>query len=202
MRYSHRFSWALAACISAVVFLMAASMTQSQPPAKEPAVKDSKAIAQINVGRIYTSHVRYISAMEKLKKDRSAAEDELRGDNQRLEAMIVAARTLTPEEVRAKEPEILKLKADYEVRAKLTQKQFSDRETKINKAVYKEIKDETQIYCTMHGIKLLIRAGDTAVESFSANNEALQEINRTVIYSKDVDVPDITDDFLKWAIRG
>ncbi len=192
MLTAHRPSWTLVAIIGILCVLivrLAHSESQTEAPAK-PTAKDATGIVLIDVGRIYENHQRFKNAMEKMKLDVMAAENGLKADADRLQAIALAAQSLRGEEQDAKQREFTSRQAELNLKATTMKKDFLEREARIYHQVYQEITEETTKYSKQHGAHLVFRYNSTTGISGASREEILQYINRPIVYS---DVPDITD---------
>ncbi len=218
-------------CVLAGVCLLAIRTTMSSPPAggsadipktplKEQIAGDKSAaagadkdtdlselskslvnIAQIDVGRIYEKHQRFLNAMENMKVERDATDASLEADQKNLDELAAKVVSLQGAERLLKEAEHAKLSVDLNTKASLIDKNFTERKKRIYYQVLLEIKEESLAYCKKHDVKLLIRVGDSPVNPRVERDETSQEIDRTVYYSDLAAPTDITDDVLG-ALNG
>jgi Skp family chaperone for outer membrane proteins len=184
--------------VAAATLVGPAAVTRAQQPGARPAPSASPAahVAVIDVGYIFKNHARFKQAMDKMKDEVLAAENGLKAERDRINAMMEQLKGFnvgTPE-YRKLEGEVAKAQGDFSVNAQLQKKDFMEREAKVYMQVYTEVERAVSQFAREHGIAVVHRFDGEAVDS-SDRNRILGNITKPIVYH-DPQV-DITPDILR-----
>jgi len=184
--------------VAAATLVGPASVTRAQQPGARPAPSASPAahVAVIDVGYIFKNHARFKQAMDKMKDEVLAAENGLKAERDRINAMMEQLKGFnvgTPE-YRKLEGDVAKAQGDFSVNAQLQKKDFMEREAKVYMQVYTEVERAVSQFAREHGIAVVHRFDGEAVDG-ADRNRILGNITKPIVYH-DPQV-DITPDILR-----
>jgi Skp family chaperone for outer membrane proteins len=165
-------------------------------PAAAPAARPAVHTAVVDVGYIFKNHVRFKAEMDRMKDQVMAAENLLKGEQERIKGLMDQLKGYNPgtPEYRKFEGEVAKAQGDFTVNAQLQKKDFMDREAKVYLQVYTEIERAVSQYARERGIAVVHRFDGDPVDA-SDRNRILGSITKPIVYY-DPQI-DITPDVLK-----
>lgn len=171
-------SWAtLWAVLASMHF--AGSPAAAQPRASTGAPQ----IAVIDLGYIFSQHLRFKQMTEELRRDVEAARNELNANKQQLQKMAerLDAFNRGSPEFKQLEEDLTKRQADVQVQLAMQKRDFGEREAKIYYAVYKEVMEHVRSYAERHGILLVMQFnGEPVDETDGATLRA--ELTKQVLF--------------------
>lgn len=173
--------------IAGCVGLLAALPTLAQRP-QSPATPKSGA-ALVNTGVIMKSSNRFNAAMEKLKAQYEAKAEELKKDGERGNQLTEELRQLPPGSPKRKqlEQDLLKMRADYEIKGKRITEDIRDSEAKIVMGLMKELGEELARYSQATGTQIVLRDNPDP-PNLTDPQIILQEIHKPIVYQNNLDV--------------
>jgi Skp family chaperone for outer membrane proteins len=147
-------------------------------------------IALVDVNYIFKNHPRFKSMMDDLKGDIDRAEqrwkteaEKIKHDSERINDYRAGT-----QEYKIIEEEAARKMSDMQVRVKLEQKEFLQREAKVYFNVYTEIMQEVQYYCSVNNIGVVIRFNGDPI-NVEKPDDVLRGVNQQVVYySKELDI--------------
>ncbi len=153
-------------------------------------------VAVVDVGYIFKNHARFKAEMDKMKDQVMAAENALKGEQERIKGLMDQLKGYNPgtPEYRKFEGEVAKAQGDFSVNAQLQKKDFMDREAKVYLQVYNEIERAVSQFARDHGIAIVHRFDGDPVDP-SDRNRILGSITKPIVYFDPQF--DITPDILK-----
>jgi Skp family chaperone for outer membrane proteins len=143
----------------------------------------------VDMGLIMKSSNKFNAAMEKLKAQYEAKGEELKKDGERGNQLTEELRALpanSPQR-KAMEQEILKLRADYEIKGKRITEDIRDSESKIVLGLSSEVRNELERYGKATGTQLILRANPEP-PNLTDPRIILQEIHKPIVYQANSDV--------------
>jgi Skp family chaperone for outer membrane proteins len=145
--------------------------------------------ALVDMGLIMKSSNRFNAAMEKLKAQYEAKGEELKKDGERGNQLTEELRALPANSPQRKtmEQEILKLRADYELKGKRITEDIRDSESKIVLGLSTEVRNELERYGKATGTQLILRANPEP-PNLTDPRIILQEIHKPIVYQANSDV--------------
>jgi len=151
--------------------------------------------ALVDMATIMKNSNRFNAAMEKLKAQYEAKAEELKKDGERGNQLTEELRQLPQNSPKRKEleQEILKMRADYELKGKRITEDIRDSESKIVLGLSGEVKAELLRYGQATGTPLILRANPEP-PNLTDPRIILQEIHKPIVYQANADVtPAILD---------
>lgn len=173
----------VAGCVG--MFTAQPSLAQRPPAAAPPGT----GAALVDMGLIMKSSNKFNAAMEKLKAQYEAKAEELKRDGERGNQLTEDLRALPPSSPERKpmEQEILKLRADYELKGKRITEDIRDSESKIVLGLSHEVRGELERYGKATGTQLILR-GNPEPPNLNDPRIILQEIHKPIVYQANADV--------------
>jgi hypothetical protein len=135
------------------------------------------------MGTIMKGANRFNAAMEKLKAQYEAKAEELKKDGERGNQLTEQLRALPQNSPQRKEMEdqILRLRADYELKGKRVTEEIRDSESKLVMGLVGEVHGELQRYGQATGTQLILRANPVP-PNLNDPRIILQEIHKPIVY--------------------
>jgi Skp family chaperone for outer membrane proteins len=157
--------------------------------AQRPPAVARTGTALVDMGLIMKSSNKFNAAMEKLKAQFEAKGEELKKDGERGNQLTEELRALPPNspQRKAMEQEILKLRADYEIKGKRFTEDTRDSESKIVLGLTYEVRNELERYSKATGTQLILRANPEP-PNLTDPRVILQEIHKPIVYQANSDV--------------
>ncbi len=193
--------WQLAGILAATFAIHAVATAQVPgvapiQPQAAAAASPASHVAVIDVGYIFTNHVRFKAAMDRMKDEVMAAENGLKAERDRINGLMEQIKGFnvgTPE-YKKLEADIAKAQGDFNVNAQLQKKDFMDREAKVYLQVYTEVEKAVEQFAREHRIAIVHRFDGEPLDS-SDRNQILRGITKPIVYLESG--IDITPDVLK-----
>ncbi len=171
-------SFSVAAILAVALGIFVTAPTFAQAPA---ARRSSTAL--VDMGTIMKGANRFNAAMEKLKAQYEARAEELKKDGERGNQLTEQLRQLPQNSPQRKEMEdqILRLRADYELKGKRVTEEIRDNESKLVLGLVSEVRGELERYGQATGAMLILR-GNPAPPNLNDPRVILQEIHKPIVY--------------------
>lgn len=183
---------AVVAAVAAWVAWMGMNGQSAEAQPAAPRAANMPTTALIDVNYIIKNHIRLKAALDQYENDAKAAQADWKAENDKIAKEAEGIKDLnlkpgSPDYAKAEE-QIMKRRADLQIRMAREKKDFVQREAKLYYAVYQEILQEVQYYCSAYNISIVLNfAGD------KINQDNPQDILRglqqqVVFYNKDLDI--------------
>ncbi len=147
-------------------------------------------IALIDINRIFQNHTRFKAAMEQMKRDVAAAEQQMK---EKRDAITRATEDLqrlskgTPD-YKAAEENVTRQQTELTLQVQRQKEDFVQREAQIYNTVYQEVLERTDYFCRQMGIDVVLRFNGEKV-NVNQPQSVLGYINRPVVwYAPDLDI--------------
>ena len=199
MRTLLRFAIVSAAAISILSTPLATSALAQQQPS--PSANASRyGIAVVDINYIFKNYSQFKTAMDGIKADIEKAEVTLKTDREAIQAKEEKAKQYqsSSAEFRQLDEEVARLKADFNIRAGRTRKDFQEREAKVYYQTYLQVSSTVQYYAQQNNIGLVLRFNGDQVNP-DRPEAILKAINKPVVSQNNID---ITPDVLAILNRG
>lgn len=157
-------SWATLVAVLASLHSASSNAAAQQRPAPQ--------IAVIDLGYIFSQHLRFKQMREDLQRDMEAADNEYRANAQQLQKMAEQLDGLNrgSPEYKQTEEDIAKRQSELKLQVGLLKRDFNEREAKIWFSAYKEVMEQVRYYADKHGILLVLQfKGDEPDENEPAS---------------------------------
>ncbi len=200
MKTSLRFTIASAAVVS-VLFVSFAKPVVAQQPAASPSANATRfGIAVVDVNYIFKNYSQFKTAMEGIKADIQQAEGTLKTSRESIQAKEQQAKQYQPSSAEFKQldEEVARLKADFNIKAGRTRKDFQEREAKVYYQTYLQVSSTVQYFAQQNNIGLVLKFNGDQVNP-DRPEEILKAINKPVVSQNNID---ITPDVLALLNRG
>lgn len=190
-------SLVVAVGVAGTVGLLAALPTWGQGPQNPAAAPSRTGTALVDTGVIMKSSNRFNAAMEKLKAQYEAKAQELKKDGERGNQLTEELRAMPQNNPQRKqmEQDILKLRADYELKGKRVTDEIRDSEAKIVLGLMDEIKAELGRYAQATGTQIILRDNPDP-PNLNDPRVILQEIHKPIVYQSGIDATTVILDSL------
>lgn len=171
-------SFARTALLAVTLGPMITSPAMAQAP---PARRSGTAV--VDMATIMKGANRFNAAMEKLKAQYEAKAEELKKDGERGNQLTEQLRALPQNSPQRKEMEdqILRLRADYELKGKRITEEIRDSESKLVLGLVGEVRGELERYGQATGTQLILRANPVP-PNLNDPRIILQEIHKPIVY--------------------
>ncbi len=172
-----------------------AQLPQASAPARTAPARTG--VALVDTGVIMKNSNRFNAAMEKLKAQMEAKGQELKKEGERGNQLTEELRALPQNDPQRKQMEqnILKMRADYELKGKRITEDIRDEESKIVLGLMAEIKGELGRYAQATGTQLILR-DNPEPPNLSDPRVILQEIHKPIVYQSGIDATSLILDSL------
>jgi len=197
VRTSVRFA-TLSATLVSVLF---ASIATAQAPAASPSANAARyGIAVVDINYIFKNYQQFKTGMEGIKGDIEKAEVKLKATREAIQAKEERAKQYEPSsrEFKALDEEIARDKADFNISAGRTRKEFQEREAQVYYQTYLQVSSTVEYYAQQNNIGLVLRFNGDKVNPDRPEN-ILKAINKPVVSQNNID---ITPDVLALLNRG
>ncbi|MBI3837027.1 MAG: OmpH family outer membrane protein [Planctomycetia bacterium] len=188
-----RMPLAAAAAVISCVGLLAVSNLSAQRPASSATPRSG--VALVDVAGISQKCARLTQSLEALKHEyeSNAASFKKEADvGNQLTEKVRQMPAGSPERKQL-EQEVLKRRADFELHGKRITEDARERETRLYVSMFRELNDELARYAQANGVQLILRY-DVAPLDLSDPRAVLQEIQKPIVYQRDMDVtPTVLD---------
>lgn len=168
-------SWAtLWAALASMHFAGSQAVAQQRPAPQ---------IAVIDLGYIFSQHIRFKQMTEELRRDIEAAENELRANKQQLQKMVEQLEEFSKgsQEYKQHEEDVVKRESDLRVQVNMQKRDFNEKEARIYYNVYKEVMEQVRYYADKHGILLVMQFSGEPVDESDANS-IRQSLGKQVLH--------------------
>lgn len=199
MRTSLRFT-TFSVAVATVLVSAFASSAVAQQGASPSANATRYGIAVVDINYIFKNYSQFKDAMEGIKADIQQAESKLKGDREAIQAKDEHAKQFQPSSAEFKQldEELARLKADFNIKAGRTRKDFQEREAKVYYQTYLQVSHSVQKYAQQNNIGLVLRFNGDQVNP-DRPEAILKAINKPVVSQNNID---ITPDVLALLNRG
>lgn len=200
MKTSLRFTIASAAVVSILFTSLATPAAAQQSPASPSANATRFGIAVVDVNYIFKNYSQFKAAMEGIKGDIQQAETTLKSSRDAIQAKEEQAKQYQPSspEFKQLDEEVARLKADFNIKAGRTRKDFQEREAKVYYQTYLQVSSTVEYYAKQNNIGLVLKFNGDQIDP-DRPEEILQAINKPVVSQNNID---ITPDVLALLNRG
>lgn len=198
MKTSHRFAAASTAFVS-VLFVSLASNAIAQQAS--PSANASRfGIAVVDINYIFKNYAQFKTAMEGIKADIQQAESKLKVDREAIQGKEEQAKQYQPSspEFKQLDEEVARMKADFNIKAGRTRKDFQEREAKVYYQTYLQVSSTVEYYAQQNNIGLVLRFNGDQINP-DRPEAILKAINKPVVSQNNID---ITPDVLALLNRG
>lgn len=198
MKTSHCFATKLAAFVSVLFASLATSAVAQQASPSANASRYGLAVVDINY--IFKNYAQFKTAMEGIKGDIQQAEAKLKVDREAIQTKENQAKEFQPSspEFKQLDEEVARLKADFNIKASRTRKDFQEREAKVYYQTYLQVSSTVEYYAQQNNIGLVLRFNGDQVNP-DRPEAILKAINKPVVSQNNID---ITPDVLALLNRG
>ncbi len=199
-----RTSLGFALFTAAIVSILSSSLDTSavaQQPAASPSANASRfGIAVVDVNYIFKNYSQFKSAMEGIKSDIQQAEVSLKTAREAIQAKEEQAKNYKPSSPEFKEldEDLARQKADFNIKAGRTRKDFQEREAKVYYQTYLQVSSTVQYYAQQNSIGLVLKFNGDKINP-DRPDAILKAINKPVVSQNNID---ITPDILALLNRG
>lgn len=200
MRTLLRFAFISAAIVSVLSTTLATNAV-AQAQAVSPSANASRfGIAVVDVNYVFKNYAQFKSAMEGIKGDIEKAEVTLKSTREAIQAKEEQAKQYQPSspEYKQLDEEVARLKADFNIKAGRTRKDFQEREAKVYYQTFLQVSQTVQYYAQQNNIGLVLRFNGDKINP-ERPEEILKAINKPVVSQNNID---ITPDILALLNRG
>jgi len=157
--------------------------------------KTTTPVAVVDMGYIFKNHDRFKNAMETVKSQVQASEQQFQARGKDIEARIAKLKVYDPSsaEFKSLESETARLQAQVQADMTIKRKEFLEKEAQVFHAIYQEVQKEIKAFADNNGIGLVLRFSSEAINS--SNRQAVMAgVNRPVVYQRNLNITyDILD---------
>lgn len=200
MRTLLRFAIVLAA-IGSILLPSLATTVQAQAQAVSPSANATRfGIAVVDINYIFKNYQQFKAGMEAIKGDIEKAEIDLKATREAIQAKEAQAKDYQPNSAQFKQldEEVARLKADFNISAGRTRKDFQEREAKVYYQTYLQVSSTVDYFAKQNNIGLVIRFNGDKINP-DRPEAILKAINKPVVSQNNID---ITPDVLALLNRG
>ena len=199
MKNYFRFTIVLAAIVS-VQLASLATPAVAQQTASPSANAAKFGIAVVDVNYIFKNYSQFKTAMEGIKSDIQQAEVKLKASREGIQAKEAQARDYKPNspEFKQLDEDLARLKADFNIKAGRTRKDFQEREAKVYYQTYLQVSSTVEHYAKQNNIGLVLKFNGDQINP-DRPEAILKAINKPVVAQNGID---ITPDVLALLNRG
>lgn len=178
------------------LFMWGVSAAQGQG---RPAATGADArVALVDIAYIFKNYDKFTRLYEQMKSEVKQREKEIGDAQNELKSLLNQKQQFTPDSPNYKQVEqkLAQRKADLEVMAEGSRREFTQKEASLYHQTYQEVEAAIKSYAEYNKISLVLRASRDPEES-TANNpqEVIKEVSQMVIYA--LPHMDITDAILE-----
>jgi Skp family chaperone for outer membrane proteins len=152
-------------------------------------------VALLDLGYIFKNHPEFKQKMDVMKKDVQAFEEQMKQQQQQLDAAGRRLSTYKPGSPEYKEIEEATTKqlAELKVQMQLKRKEIMEREAEIYMETYQQLAEVVASFANRRQIDLVLRYDreDGSTAGSADPRETLKIINRPVIFQKRLDISDL-----------
>ena len=200
MKKLFRFTIFSAAAVSALWTSQATTAVAQQPAASPSANASRYGIAVVDVNYIFKNYSQFKTSMEGIKTDIQQAEVKLKTAREAIQAKEAEAKQYQPNspEFKQLDEDLARQKADFNIKAGRTRKDFQEREAKVYYQTYLQVSSTVQYYAKQNNIGLVLRFNGDQINP-DRPEAILKAINKPVVSQNNID---ITPDVLALLNRG
>ncbi len=183
---------ALQVVIATIVLLLSPCLAQH---CRGQAKSSNTPVAVVDIGYLFKNHVRFKQAMDGVKADVEASDEQFRTRAKDVETRVKRLATYKSDstEYKTLEAETARLQAQIQADMTLKRKEFLYKEASVYYEIYNEIQKEVKAFADNHGIGLVLRFSADEIDS-SDRTSVLQGVNRAVVYQRNLNITyDILD---------
>jgi Skp family chaperone for outer membrane proteins len=153
-------------------------------------------VAAIDIGKVFKNHNKLKTMQTQMKADADAARADLQKEKDRILGLMEKLKTFSPgtPDYKRLETDIVSGQAQLATRAKLQEKEFTEREARNYYTIYREINDEVKNFADFYKINIVLRY-NSDVPDVNDPQSVLRDINKPIVYL--ASGLDITDTILQ-----
>ncbi len=181
-----RMSLVAQAVVAGCIGLLLVSTLNAQRPA---APQSRTGAALVDVGAIAQNSTRLKQQLDVLKVKLDASAADFKKESDQGNALTEKLRKMPPNTPERKklEEQILKMRADFELRGKRVDQEAHESESKLIYAMSRELQEELGRYAQANGIQLILQHNTTPRDLID-RQAIVQEIQKPVVYQRDSDI--------------
>jgi Skp family chaperone for outer membrane proteins len=140
-------------------------------------------VALIDIGYIFKNHIRFKNAMDVLGKDIRATEDVLNKERTVIQKMMERLKDYKPgtPDFKKLEEDVAQKQADFQVKAQIQKREFTEREAALYFKTIQEINDAVKYYSEKSGISLVMKFNGDPTDP-NDRDSVMRELNKPVMY--------------------
>ncbi len=171
------------ALAAACVGLLAVSTLLAQRPPASPLTQTGTGL--VDIGAVTQNSAALKQSLDALKKEYEASSADFKRESEKGNQLTEKLRKMPAESPEHKklEQELLKMRADFELRGKRISNDIRDRETKLFFSTLRDIQAELARFAQANGVKLVLRYDPTPAE-LNDPRAILQEIQKPIVYQR------------------
>jgi Skp family chaperone for outer membrane proteins len=174
---------------------------QSQPPQRQPIPgigtggNGPALVALVDFDRLLMNYVRSKYIRDQIRKDREAAETQIRNESKEVEKEKEKLREFKPgtPQFKAMEEQLAQKVNEINFRVKVLQRDFQEREQKALYQLYTEITEEVKRFADAKGIVLIMPYSSEPVDP-NVPETMQRQMNKSFVY---LNGPDVTEPILQ-----
>jgi Skp family chaperone for outer membrane proteins len=150
-------------------------------------------VAAIDIGKVFKNHNRLKGMQTQMKTDADAARADLQKEKERIQALMEKIKTFSPgtPDYKRLETDIVQAQAQLATRAKLQEKEFTEREARNYYTIYREINDEVKTFAETYKINIVLRYNSDPPD-VNDPQSVLRDINKPIVHlASGLDITDI-----------
>ena len=188
-------SLTLAVCVSGLLALASGHVAAQPPSQRPPAGNGPPVVAVVDFERLMTNYVRAKHIREMIRKDKENAETTIRKETAEIEKEKEKLKDYKPgrPEFKQLEEQLAQRVSELNVRFKIQQRDFQEREQKAFYGLYVEISEEVKHYADIKGISLVLPYSSEPVDP-NVPESIQKALSRVFVYQNG---PDITEPILQ-----
>jgi len=183
-----------------VLFFSFATTAVAQQAASPGANATRFGIAVVDVNYVFKNYSQFKTEMEAIKSDIQQAEAKLKASREGIQAKEEEAKQFQPSspEFKQLDEDLARLKADFNIKAGRTRKDFQEREAKVYYQTYLQVSSTVQYFAQQNNIGLVLKFNGDPINP-DRPEAILKAINKPVVSQNNID---ITPDILALLNRG
>ncbi|MEX0978746.1 MAG: OmpH family outer membrane protein [Pirellulales bacterium] len=177
----------IASGVAGCAGLLAVTQLAAQRPPPPQASRGGTGLVDVSV--IMKHSARFNQSMDRLKQEYESKALELKKEGERGNQLTEELRKMPANSPERKqlEQQVLKARADYELKGKKVTEDIRDNESKIVLGMMGDLKGELERYARANGVQLILRNDPTPPE-LTDPRMILQEIHKPIVYQSGADV--------------
>ncbi|NOZ40060.1 MAG: OmpH family outer membrane protein [Planctomycetes bacterium] len=187
--------------VVSVLWTSLSTVAVAQQAAVSPSANAKRfGIAVVDVNYIFKNYSQFKTAMEAIKIDIQQAEVKLKAVREGIQAKEAQAKDYQPSspEFKQLDEDLARLKADFNIKAGRTRKDFQEREAKVYYQTYLQVSSTVHRYAQQNNIGLVLKFNGDKINP-DRPEAILKAINKPVVSQNNID---ITPDVLALLNRG